>query len=71
MYKCTEQRRKIRFPVPEAAYRGNWEIIKRIFDRNLMHFNFTNTWTFPSPPPPYIVHRNRHNSFDDKLDLLT
>jgi hypothetical protein len=47
-------RTKMRFPVPEAAYRGNWQIIHRIHARRLFHFNFSYSWIFPAPPPPFI-----------------
>lgn len=43
-------RNKMRFPIPEAAYRGNWEIIYRIRERRLLQFNFCNQWCFPLPP---------------------
>lgn len=62
------QRSRMRFPVPEAAYAGKWEIVQRIYERRLMHVNFCNTWAFPSPPPPY--RRNWTHQYDhNKMSL--
>ena len=47
------KRSRMRFPVPEATYTGKWEIVKRIYDRRLFHVFFSNTWIFPSAPPPF------------------
>ena len=63
------QRRKLRYPVPEAAYAGKWEIIKRIYDKDLLHYNFLGTWSFPSPPLPFKRHRNRHAHNGRKVSL--
>jgi hypothetical protein len=56
----TATRRKMRFPIPEAAYMGRWEVILRIHEKEQLHYNFTGTWAFPSPPMPFHRHRNRH-----------
>ena len=65
----TGERSQIRFCIPEATYKGNWEIVKRIFDRNLLHYNFTNSWAFPCLPPPFVKHGNCHHYLDKKIDL--
>ena len=49
LHKIRYFRQKMRFPVPEAAYRGNWQIIHRIYERRLFHYNFSHTWIFPAP----------------------
>jgi hypothetical protein len=54
------ERRRLRFPVPEAIYAGKWEVVKLIYDRELLHYNFLGAWSFPSPPLPFKRHRNRH-----------
>jgi hypothetical protein len=37
-------RAKHRFPVSEAVVGGHWEIVRRIYDRRLLHVNFSSTW---------------------------
>jgi ankyrin repeat protein len=64
-------RQRIRFPVPEAAYMGKWEIIQMIQERGLLHYNFTSTWTFPAPPAPFVRVANRHNYDGRKIDLMS
>jgi len=64
-------RSKMRFPVPEAAYRGQWEVIRRIEERRLFHRNFSSTWIFPCPGPPFIKHFYRHQVKPEKLGMLT
>ena len=63
-------RSQMRFPVPEAAYRGNWQIIRKIFDRRLFHYNFSHTWMFPSPPPPFIRVIRKMQERPPKLDMF-
>lgn len=64
-------RSKMRFPVPEAAYNGKWEIIRRFIERRLFHANFSSTWVMPAPPPPYIRHFYRFQAKPEKYDMLT
>lgn len=47
-------RQKIRLPIPEALYAGNWEIVQRIYERKLWHMYFTSTFTFPLPRFPFL-----------------
>eukprot|EP00605_Chrysophyceae_sp_TOSAG23-4_P001653 GSChrysophyteH1.ASY1.ANO1.1814.1 assembled CDS len=63
-------RTKMRFPVPEAAYRGNWQIIHRIYERRLFHFNFSHSWIFPAPPPPFIRIHQKYNAKPPKLTMF-
>jgi ankyrin repeat protein len=64
------QRCRMRFPVPEAAYMGKWEIIERIYDRRLLNWNFSGQWVFPIAPPPFIYKKHHHHR-NKKLDMLT
>ena len=69
LHKIRYFRQKMRFPVPEAAYRGNWQIIRRIYERRLFHYNFSHSWIFPSPPPPFLRIHRRFISKPRKLDM--
>ena len=64
-------RQRIRFPVPEAAYTGKWELIHMLHEHEYFHYNFINTWIFPSPPVPYAYVRNRHKYRGEKISLFT
>lgn len=71
--KIHYQKFKLRFPIPEAIYAGKWEIIQRIYERRLWHCQFMNTWTFPSPPPPFkrdVIHQYDHSKLTP-LDILS
>jgi hypothetical protein len=63
-------RTKMRFPVPEAAYRGNWQIIERIWKRRMLHFNFTYSWMYPAPPPPYLRKIPKYHAKPPKLEMF-
>jgi len=57
------QRSRIRFPVTEATYMANWEIVQRIYERRLLHVNFCNTWIYPAAPFPFrrnLTHQYEH-----------
>ena len=64
------ERRRLRFPVPEAIYAGKWEVVKLIYDRDLLHYNFLGAWSFPSPPLPFKRHRNRHAYNGRKIPVI-
>jgi len=69
--KLQYKRAHYRFPVPEAAYAGKWEIIERINERRLLHMNFLGQWCYPSPPPPYIRFNRPQEISNKKIDLAT
>jgi ankyrin repeat protein len=69
LHKIRYFRQKMRFPVPEAAYKGNWQIIHKIYERRLYHHNFSHSWIFPSPPPPFIRVFRRFVAKPRKLDM--
>ena len=52
-------RRRHRLPIPEAAYAGKWEIIKRIIVRRMFHAEACITWVRPCPPPPFSKARKK------------
>jgi ankyrin repeat protein len=54
LHKLIYQKRKIRLPMPEAAYAGKYEIIRRIYDRKMYHDYFANSWCSASSAPPYV-----------------
>jgi ankyrin repeat protein len=56
--KILFQRRRIRLPMPEAAYAGKYEIIRRIWDRKMYHHHFSHSWCQPLAPPPYLIQTN-------------
>ena len=66
------QRSRLRLPIPEAIYTGKWELITRIYERRLIHFNFMSQWVYPSAPPPlrrHFEHLYNHSKIDP-LHLL-
>lgn len=74
--KIVFRRRKIRMPIPEAAFAGKWEIVRRILDRRMYHHHFSNSWCNASPPPPYtraaaISAQSQRYTRSTKTDMWT
>jgi ankyrin repeat protein len=70
IFRINRLRRNFRFPVPEAAYCGHSDIIQRIHERKLLHFNFIDSWVYPSPPPPRIRQHFRLDLDSKKIPFL-
>lgn len=69
--KIKRMRRRFRFPVPEAAYGGHWDIVMRVIERKLLHVNFMGSWVFPSPPTPRPRIHRRLNYAEKKHSFMS
>jgi hypothetical protein len=61
-------KRRIRLPVPEAAYCGKWEILQLFQKKRVLHRYFIDSYAYPSPPPPFL--KKLEYSYDFKKKSL-